>query len=253
MRKKGGGMKVTFLGTNGWFDTDCGNTICTLIKTGTANILLDAGNGIHKAEKYIQKDLPVYLFLSHFHIDHIAGLHTLVKFRFKSLEIVGQAGTKATIKEFLAPKYSIPIDKLPFPCHVTEIKEGWHKSPLKFQALPLVHASYCLGYRFEVDGKVISYCTDTGYCNHAEKLSRNADLLISECALLSGQTSDAWPHMNPQLAARLAVESKAKKLALTHFDAALYTTPAKRQKAQAQARKIFPATFAAYDGFRIVV
>ena len=246
-------MKVTFLGTNGWFDTGCGNTICTLIETKTAYILLDAGNGIHKAGRYIKKDLPVYLFLSHFHIDHIEGLHTLAKFNFKTLKIIGQIGTKATIKEFLAPKYSIPADKLPFPCTVTDIKEGWHRSPLKFRALALVHSSKCLGYRLEIDGKVISYCTDTGYCENSEELSGNADLLISECALLGGQTSDTWPHMNPQSAAKLAAESKAKKLALTHFDASLYTTMAKREKAQAQARKIFRKTVCAYDGLRIVV
>jgi ribonuclease BN (tRNA processing enzyme) len=244
-------MKVTFLGTNGWFDTDCGNTICTLIETKTAYIILDAGNGIHKASKYIKKEMPVYLYLSHFHIDHIEGLHTLAKFKFKSLEIIGQTGIKATIKEFLAPRYSIPVHKLPFPCNVTGVKEGWHKSPFKFRALQLVHSSKCFGYRFEIDGKVVSYCTDTGYCKNAAELSRNADLLISECALLSGQTSNSWPHMNPQLAAKLAVESKAKKLALTHFDAALYTTMLKREKAQEQAQRIFPETFSAYDGLRI--
>jgi ribonuclease BN (tRNA processing enzyme) len=244
-------MKVTFLGTNGWFDTDCGNTICTLIETKTAYIILDAGNGIHKASRYIKKDMPVYLFLSHFHIDHIEGLHTLAKFKFKSLEIIGQTGTKATIKEFLAPKYSIPVHKLPFSCNVIGVKEGWHRSPFKFRALQLVHTSKCFGYRFEIDGKVISYCTDTGYCKNSAELSRNADLLISECAMLSGQTSNSWPHMNPQLAAKLAVESKAKILALTHFDATLYTTMAKREKAQAHARMIFPETFSAYDGLRI--
>jgi ribonuclease BN (tRNA processing enzyme) len=244
-------MKVTFLGTNGWFDTGCGNTICTLIETKKAYIILDAGNGIHKANRYIKKDLPVYLFLSHFHIDHIEGLHTLAKVKFKSLDIIGQTGTKTTIKEFLAPKYSIPVHKLPFPCKVTDIKEGWHKRPVKFQALQLVHSSKCFGYRFEIDSKVISYCTDTGYCKNSAELSRNADLLISECALLSGQTYDFWPHMNPQLAAKLAVESKAKKLSLTHFDAALYTTMAKREKAQAHARMIFPKAFSAYDGLRI--
>jgi ribonuclease BN (tRNA processing enzyme) len=85
------------------------------------------------------------------------------------------------------------------------------------------------------------------------ELSKNADLLISECALLSGQTSISWPHMNPQLAAELAIESKSKRLALTHFDAALYTTMAKREKAQAHARRIFPKTFCARDGLRIEI
>ncbi len=246
-------MKITFLGTNGWFDTDCGNTICTLIETKKAYIILDAGNGIYKVDKYIKKDLPIYLFLSHFHIDHIEGLHTLAKFNFKALKIIGQTGTKTTIKEFLAPKYSIPADKLPFPCMVIDIKEGWYKSPFKFRALQLVHASKCLGYRFEIDGKIISYCTDTGYCKNSEELSGNADLLISECAMLSRQISNSWPHMNPQLAAKLAHQSKAKKLILTHFDAALYTIMAKREKAQAQARLIFPKTVCAYDGLSMIV
>lgn len=246
-------MKITFLGTNGWYDTDCGNTICTLLETKQAYVLLDAGNGIYKADKYIKKDLPVYLLLSHFHIDHMEGLHTLAKFNFRSLRILGQKGTEATIREFLAPKYSLPVDRLPYPCHAGDINEGWHDSPFKFQALPLVHASRCFGYRLEIDDRVVSYCTDTGYCRNSEILSVNADLLISECAFLSGQKSDAWPHMNPQLAGKLAAQSKAKKLALTHFDAALYTTMAKRKKAQDHAQKIFPGTFSAYDGLSIVI
>lgn len=244
-------MKITFLGTNGWYDTDCGNTICTLIETKTAYILLDAGNGIYKADRYMKKDLPVYLLLSHFHIDHIEGLHTLAKFRFKSLDIIGQRGTKATIKEFLSPKYSLLAEKLPYPCKVTDIRAGRHARPFSFQALPLVHASKCFGYRLEIENRVISYCTDTGYCRNAVTLSRNADLLISECAYLSGQQSESWPHMNPELAAKLALEANAKKLALTHFDAALYTTLQKRDKAHAQARKIFPDTFCANDGLHI--
>jgi len=240
-------MKITFLGTNGWYDTNCGNTICTLIETKTAYIILDAGNGIHKVDRYIKKNLPVYLLLSHFHIDHIEGLHILAKFRFTSLQIIGQTGTKATIKEFLSPQYSIPVGKLPFPCNVSDIQAGCHRSPFKFQAMPLVHASKCFGYRLEIENKIISYCTDTGYCRNSEVLCEKADLIISECAFLSGQQSDAWPHMNPELAAKLAVQSKAKKLALTHFDAALYTTMAKRRQAQALARKIFPKTIVAYD------
>ena len=47
------------------------------------DIIFDAGNGIAKADRYISQEKPVLLFLSHFHIDHIAGLHTLVKFRLK--------------------------------------------------------------------------------------------------------------------------------------------------------------------------
>ena len=76
-------MQVTFLGTNGWYDTLTGNTCSALVRSAAYDILLDAGNGIAKADQYISQEKPVILFISHLHLDHIAGLHTLVKFRFK--------------------------------------------------------------------------------------------------------------------------------------------------------------------------
>ncbi|WP_394354103.1 MBL fold metallo-hydrolase [Methanothrix sp.] len=77
-------MEIIFLGTNGWYDSDTGNTICTLINSDKYHIILDAGNGISKADQHIDDDLPVYLFLSHFHLDHIEGLHILNKVSFLS-------------------------------------------------------------------------------------------------------------------------------------------------------------------------
>lgn len=54
-------MRIIFLGTNGWYDTDTGNTTCALIDTKSCYIILDAGNGIYKADKYIKENKPVYL------------------------------------------------------------------------------------------------------------------------------------------------------------------------------------------------
>ena len=86
-------MQVTFLGTNGWFDTATGNTVSVLVQSEEYDIIFDAGNGIAKADRYITQKKPVFLFISHLHIDHIAGLHTLVKFRFKKgLHICTQKG-----------------------------------------------------------------------------------------------------------------------------------------------------------------
>lgn len=240
-------MKIIFLGTNGWYDTDTGNTICTLIDTSTHYILLDAGNGIYKADRFIKKDKPVHLFLSHFHIDHIEGLHALAKFRFKELRIFGQPGTIKTMREFLADKYSIPLNKLAYKASAHDIDVGWHRMPYWIQALPLLHASKCFGYRIETDNRLISYCTDTGYCGNSEILSKGVDLLISECALLPGKQTKEWPHMNPELAAKLARESGAKELILTHFDAHEYRTLAQRRQALAKAKKIFGRTKIAYD------
>jgi len=75
-------MEIIFLGTNGWYDTKTGNTTCTLIETEDYFIILDAGNGLYKIDQYITSTSkrPIYLFLSHFHLDHIVGLHIMSKF-----------------------------------------------------------------------------------------------------------------------------------------------------------------------------
>lgn len=246
-------MKIVFLGTNGWYDTETGSTICTLINTRDYYILLDAGIGIYKADKYIKRDKPVLLFLSHFHHDHIFGLHILFKFNFKSLKIFGQPGTKKTIAEYLGPKFSVPLTRLSYKTEIVDMEEGWHNTPLKFRCLKLKHASTCFGYRFEIENKIISYCTDTGYCDNAVELSRDAHLLISECSLSSGHVTPDWPHLNPELAAKLAKEADSKKLALTHFDANVYRIPAKRDEAEKKARKIFKNAFAAKDGTSLIL
>ena len=75
-------MKITFLGTNGWYPTATGDTPCILIETKEHYIVLDAGNGIYKLDRYITENKPISLFISHFHIDHTSGLHTLAQFHF---------------------------------------------------------------------------------------------------------------------------------------------------------------------------
>jgi len=242
-------IKIIFLGTNGWYDSDTGSTICTLIDAKDHYILLDAGNGIYKADKYIDKKKPVYLFLSHFHIDHIEGLHILEKFSdtFKSLKIFGQPGTARIIDYFLGDKFSIPLSRLRFKTKIIELKQGFHKVPFNVQCLKLLHSSTCYGYRLEIGDKVISYCTDTGYCANAIKLAKNADLLISECSFKSGQVNSDWPHLNPELAARLAKEAAVKQMYLTHFDANIYKSIKMRAQAKISSKRIFNNTVAAKD------
>jgi ribonuclease BN (tRNA processing enzyme) len=222
-------MKIIFLGTNGWYDTDTGNTICTLINSLKYHIILDAGNGISKADRYINDGKPIYLFLSHFHLDHIVGLHILNKFHFpQGLHIYGQKGTKKILDTIVNEPFTVRLDKLPFSVDVHELSQGPYKIPFPIDCRFLVHASPCMGFRFELDGKVITYCPDTGICDNAVLLAEDADLLITECSARPGEQSLSWPHLNPVDASQIALKARAKKLALTHFDAARYTTMEER-------------------------
>lgn len=245
-------IKIIFLGTNGWYDTKTGNTICTLIETDNEYIILDAGSGLYKAEKYITKDKPVYMFLSHFHLDHIYGLHVLAKFNFKQgLQIFGPPETKKILGSFIDFPYTMPINDLKMKVQIKEIDE--EKPALNVEAAKLVHSSLCYGYRFNLNGKILTYCTDTGVCDNMLKLAQNADLLITECALKPGKQTDNWPHLNPEFAAKVALDAKAKRLALVHFDAEEYPTMKERKNAEKVARGIFKNTFAAQDDQAILL
>jgi len=115
-------MKVIFLGTNGWYDTKTGNTICTLIDSQEGYVILDAGDGICKAKKYITEDKPIFLFISHLHLDHISGFHVFPSFLSrKKIEIIIEKGNKELLESIVRHPFMIPLNK-----NVTfhEVSEG---------------------------------------------------------------------------------------------------------------------------------
>ncbi len=251
-------MKIHFLGTNGWHDTETGETPCILIDAKEAYIVLDAGNALRKIDHHISDTKkPIYLFLSHFHLDHTNGLHVLLKFKFpQGMTIFGQPGTEKIMKLFLAKPFTAPAElvntKMPFA--IKDLKEGKNKlGSLEIETSYLVHADPCFGYSFILEGKKVTYCTDTGVCEGMNKLAKNADLLITECAWKERNQYKSWPHLAPEDAAETAKCAEAKRLILTHFDAYNYQTLEDRKAAEQRAKKIFLNTVAAKDDFQVEI
>ncbi|MEW6100816.1 MAG: ribonuclease Z [Candidatus Omnitrophota bacterium] len=246
-------MKIIFLGTNGWYDTDTGNTLCVLIETHSEFIVLDAGNGIYKLDKYIKSGKPIFLFISHMHLDHLIGLHVLNKFNFKQgINIFGPPGTRKSLSLLINKPFSLRIKQLVTKIKINDLNKGT-RLPLDMQFRKLRHTALCYGYRFNLEGKIITFCTDTGLCPNLFKLAEGADLFIAECSLRPGQVNEEWPHLNPQMAAAAASKAKVKRLALVHFDAALFTDFHMRKSAEKHAKTAFKNTFSALDGQAVVL
>jgi len=250
-------MKLEFLGTNGWFTSKTGNTPCIAVHAGGRLIVFDAGSGFSKIKEACEFSgvKRIDVFLSHLHIDHVEGLHTLARLP-KGVVAIIYAPRRYLQKLFLFLNH--PFTAPPEICNakirLLSFEASASKLPYKISSLPLVHADPCFGYRLEIEGKTIAYCTDTGPCENFLALAKNADILITECSLLPGtKISERWPHLNPETAARLAKDAGAKKLVLSHFDASNYPNIAMRNKALAAARRIFKNTIAAKDGLAIEV
>jgi ribonuclease BN (tRNA processing enzyme) len=245
-------MKIVFLGTNGWYSTSTGNTPCVLVDSDEYYIIFDAGDGIYKLDQYLIADKPIYLFISHFHLEHIFGFHILSKFRFKQgINVYVQNGSMGILQQIIRHPFTVPLGDLPFNIKINELSEGSHKIPFPVTCKFLFHADPCFGYRINIDGKTIAYCTDTGICDNSLELSKDADILIHECSSKIGQYFNNWPHTNPQEAAQLAIRANVKQLALFHFNASIYKSIEDRKQAEGEARQIFKNTVAACDGTSI--
>jgi len=246
-------MLLSFLGTNGWYDTPAGNTACLVLQTAREHIVLDAGNGVYKLDCFVLDRKPIYLFVSHYHCDHIYGLHILNKFDFpQGIQIYGPKGAKKYLGDLLRLPYTVPLNKLKTMVGIHDI-DAARTLPVAMEFRQLKHPSPCYGYRFSIEGKAVAYCTDTALNKNIVLLGKDTDLLVTECSFATGMDGAKAGHLTPEDAAGAAKEANAKRLILTHFDPVLYPDEEDRLKAVKAARRIFSNTIAAFDDMIVEV
>lgn len=237
-----------------------GDTTCILIDAKDHYIILDAGNGIYKLDRYITEDKPISLFISHFHIDHTSGLHTLAKFAFtQGIDVYLGKKRSKDFKTLVNPPFTIGykpqkknIVNLKTEIRLHELTDGQNVL-LQTVSIPQQHAYGDHGFRLTIEGKTVAYTGDCGFTEAALELARGADLLICECSNKKTPAPDVWGHFDPIQAATLAKEAGAQHLILTHFGANTYTSAADRTWAEQKAQTIFPKTLAATDGLEFTV
>lgn len=87
---------------------------------------------------------------------------------------------------------------------------------------------------YVVEGKKISYGTDTAACNGVNKLAEDADLLILEGTLLDELRNNAAKskHLTVKQAALIASENNTQKLVITHISPRYKSGSELREEAQ---------------------
>lgn len=247
-------MKIIFLGTNGWYTTSTGNTPCILIDSQNHYVIFDAGNGLYKIDKYITQNKPISLFVSHFHLDHVSGFHSLAKFNLsQGIDVYLAKGRQKDFEKMVNPPFTKGVTDLSTQIRVHELTDGQHDLDFPIQIQKLFHAYEDHGYRVTLEGKIVVYSGDTGRCDQTKLLAKNADVLIHECSYLKAPTEDTWGHVDATQAAKLAKQAAVKQLILTHFDPTQYTTLDDRKKAEKIAQTIFPNTACATDDLVITL
>jgi ribonuclease BN (tRNA processing enzyme) len=167
-----------------------------------------------------------WLWFTHFHPDHTAGLVPLlfaarspVYGREKPLLVGGAAG----LKDFFRRLHEVYGRWIELDSSLLTLEEIEHTGGVttelpfgKLSALPMNHTQESLGYRLETkDGLVLSYSGDTDYCTNIVTLAKEADLFFCECSF--PDSLKATGHLTPEWAGRVAQEANCKRLVLTHL------------------------------------
>src|SRR5437588_9667772 len=103
-------MKLVLLGTGGYFPTSRRQTACLMLPE--IGVVLDAGTGMCRVANYLQTD-HLDIFLTHAHLDHVAGLTYLVNLVppevLTRTTIHAEAATLNAVREHLFAEAIFPV------------------------------------------------------------------------------------------------------------------------------------------------
>ena len=196
-----------------------------IVLSDSTRLLIDSGSGtlrrlLEVGVTYRDPDLLLY---THIHPDHVSDLVPIIfatKYadqpREKELVCVGGPGFESYFEK-LKNLYGSWIEPQSYPLTIKEIsQETLVYRDLKILSSPMAHLPESIGYRIEFKGgKTMAISGDTDYCQNIIDLAFEVDLLVLECSFPDGKKVEG--HLTPSLAGRIAVESRCKKLLLTHF------------------------------------
>ncbi len=216
-------MELIVLGSCGTWPAAGGATSGFLLRHDGFDLWMDAGSGtLARLQSYVPlADIDASL-ISHGHPDHFLDLYPAYYARhyyeqgasrlpvhapddfFERFEQVVSEESRDTVRQtysFEAVDPGVPFELGPF-----------RVLPFEMEHIGV----RALGYRIETDGAVLAYSGDTGPCEAAVELARDADVFLCEATWQSHDRLAPF-HMSAEQAGTHATRAGARRLLLTHI------------------------------------
>lgn len=253
-----------------------GNSVCVEVRTARHRVILDAGTGLIRLGREIQRSAGkrrVEIFLSHYHHDHIDGLRFFAPLYERGWTCrvhgprLGFAEPGRVLREAMAPAFfPVQLEELPARLEIREVEDGAVVRLGGREGLTVrVHLSRAhpkLGvalYRVEYAGIALVYVTDLEAIGPAfddvVDFARGGSALVHDAQYTDEEyfsterSRVGWGHSTVRMAAEAARAAGVGRLFLYHHDPD--HDDRFLQSLLRQARKIFPATQLAREGLRV--
>jgi len=220
-------IQVTPLGSMGWIPIPERHTAAYQVHLPDVDLFLDAGTGLSRlVEKpVVEKDLekPVVLLLSHFHLDHTAGLIYLPALFPRRRMIIAAPGVKvygesaaAIIDRLVAPPFfARPLSASLPNLEIVDLVPGRNRiAGLDIHCRVQKHTNPSLGIRL---GNDLAYITDTGVDPETVAFAAGCPLLMHEC-WGRGETVAASGHSHLEGVLETARQAGVDHLMLIHLN-----------------------------------
>ncbi|MBK5226442.1 MAG: MBL fold metallo-hydrolase [Thermoleophilia bacterium] len=262
----------TLLGSGGWIPTARRETTCAILSLPDALFIFDAGTGLSRLleERFrpeYEAAREVHLFLSHYHLDHIAGLVYLpamfkgrtVHLHAPAAQITGEDPREIISNIIRKPYNPQALDDLPLDLIIEPLAEGEHAiGGASVQVRKQIHADPSVAFRVN---DWLVFATDTADDPGTATFARGARLLVHEAWIDGIEEQDPATeqiareayvaHTSARQAAARAAEAEVDELVLCHLNP--LRGDAYHERMLASAREIFPGTRILEDGETVVL
>jgi len=195
-----------------------------LVQSDSGFLLVDIGPGILSRLATMGVDYRAldHILISHHHSDHTLDLVTLIQafdstpgwVREEVLHLIGGRGTGEFFSQLMSTYpgigptfYRVEIHEM---MQESLALPGWEvKSGLTG------HTPDSLGYRLEVEGKVIVFSGDATLTMDLVNLAEQADVFVCECSFPG--SSGVGDHLAAEQVGWIAAKANVKKLVLVHM------------------------------------
>ncbi|MBA2379477.1 MAG: ribonuclease Z [Blastocatellia bacterium] len=221
-------MKLTILGSGTSVFHPKRSSSGYWLETPGGTILLDCAASVpHRmAQEGLNWGELDAIWISHFHLDHFAGLPAFLfgtkhapetQGRTKTLTIFGPKGLKDLLQK-VSDAGEYKLFEQPFPLEIREVEplENIEIVGLHATAMKTPHTEASLGLHLRsADDKTFVFTADTGFTDVIASFARRVDLLLIECSFVADKPTDI--HIQLDEAMFLIGKAEPRRAVLTHL------------------------------------